>query len=117
MQDNIEEAIDEKNLYSTEEKIIGIWKDGKPIYRKVIEFTTEIVSGDNVIYISTPNLDKLVRSVFSQKGQNYLFPHFTTAGKFTFLQYVTYNYINIRSNDTWSNNTWELILEYTKTTD
>lgn len=109
--------LNKANIYSTEEKIIGIWKDGKPIYRKVVEFTTALVSGDNTINISTPNIGKLIRGDLSQKGQNYSFPYFTTAGKFTFLQNVTYNYINIRTNDSWSSNTWELILEYTKVTD
>ena len=28
------------NVYSTEEKIVGTWIDGKPIYRKVIEAAT-----------------------------------------------------------------------------
>lgn len=117
MQDNIEEAIEEQSTYSTKEQVIGIWKDGKLIYRKVVEFTTALVSGDNTINISTPNIDKLIRGDLSQKGQNYTFPYFTTAGKFTFLQNVASNYINIRTNDSWSSNTWELILEYTKTTD
>lgn len=34
--------IDAKHKYSTEEKIIGEWIDGKPIYRKVFTFDTPI---------------------------------------------------------------------------
>ena len=36
LQDNIEEAIEEK--YSTSEEVVAIWIDNKPIYRKVIDF-------------------------------------------------------------------------------
>ena len=35
-----EEAMKEiaKEVYSTEEQVVGTWIDGKPIYRKVIDF-------------------------------------------------------------------------------
>lgn len=33
-------AVANKNVYSTDEVRIGTWVDGKPLYRKVIEFTT-----------------------------------------------------------------------------
>lgn len=33
-------VIDKMNTYSTEEQVIGTWRDGKPIYRKVIPFVT-----------------------------------------------------------------------------
>lgn len=34
--------INKLNTYSTEETIIGTWIDGKPLYRKVLQFTDEI---------------------------------------------------------------------------
>ena len=39
------EEVDNPNVYSTEEKVIGEWIDGKPLYRKVIQTilpTTEV---------------------------------------------------------------------------
>ena len=53
MQDNIEDAIEEKQTYSTEEQVIGTWTNGKPLYRKVISTTlpngsTDIVVANNI---------------------------------------------------------------------
>ncbi len=33
---------DIKNVYSTKETVIGTWKDGKPLYRLTIEYTTAV---------------------------------------------------------------------------
>ena len=35
------------NVYSTEEKVIGEWIDGKPLYRKVIELASELTIDAN----------------------------------------------------------------------
>lgn len=57
---NIEE-LKESNIYSTEEKIVGKWIDGKPIYRKVIEINSGLVSGENTINFSNiSNLKEIV---------------------------------------------------------
>lgn len=45
MQDNIEEAT--KDTYSTEETVIGTWINGKPIYRKVVQFTIGAINTAN----------------------------------------------------------------------
>lgn len=37
------------NTYSTEERVIGTWIDGKPIYRKVFTFVSLENSSDNVV--------------------------------------------------------------------
>ena len=34
---------DKANMYSTSEKIVGCWTDGKPVYQKTINFTTPTV--------------------------------------------------------------------------
>ena len=36
---NLEEAMKENNVYSTEERVIGTWINNKPLYRQVIQFT------------------------------------------------------------------------------
>ena len=54
------------NVYSTEEKIVGTWIDGKPIYRKVL--TAEVLASNNVpnarltinFSIGTANLSQIV---------------------------------------------------------
>ncbi len=72
MQDNAEEAIKEvtanleqlkidvtnSNVYSTEEKIIGVWIDGKLIYRKTMKISS--ITGKTVaISLSELNIDEI----------------------------------------------------------
>lgn len=47
--------------YSTDEVRIGTWIDGKPIYRKVIQVAT-IASGNNYIPHGIENGDKLINA-------------------------------------------------------
>ena len=55
--------LDELSDYSTEEKVIGTWIDGKPIYRKVINFnlgeTTQDVSTAKIID-NIPNISAII---------------------------------------------------------
>lgn len=51
------EKIESKFEYSTEEKVIGTWIDGKPIYRKVLNITNPVAL-DQVI--PCPNIDTLI---------------------------------------------------------
>lgn len=48
LQTNVEEAISDVSDYSTEEKVIGTWVDGKPIYRRVFTGTLENKDTTNV---------------------------------------------------------------------
>lgn len=72
IQDNAEEAIKEvaanleqlktdvtnSNVYSTEEKIIGVWIDGKLIYRKTMKISS--ITGKTVaISLSELNIDEI----------------------------------------------------------
>lgn len=38
-----------QDVYSTEETIIGTWIDGKPIYRKVLQFTSPSVTDEATV--------------------------------------------------------------------
>lgn len=53
--------IGDSNNYSTNEKVIGKWIDGKAIYQKTIQITSPASSG--TVYISTSNwgIDKIVK--------------------------------------------------------
>lgn len=48
---------DKANLYSTDEKIVGQWIDGKPLYQKT--FTVQLSGTDASMLISIPNIDNL----------------------------------------------------------
>lgn len=50
---NLEQNIDFSNIYTTEERIIGSWVNGKPVYQKVIPF---IATLNNNVWIETPEL-------------------------------------------------------------
>ena len=70
-----EEAMKEiaKEVYSTDEKVVGTWIDGKPIYRKVITFTPRIIVGTSwqSIDVSIPDIDSIVKVFHIDKVENY----------------------------------------------
>ena len=70
-----EEAMKEiaKEVYSTEEQVVGTWIDGKPIYRKVIAFTPRIIveASWQSIGVSIPDIDSIVKVFHIDKVENY----------------------------------------------
>lgn len=61
------------NVYSTEEKVIGTWIDGKPIYRKV--FYSENSAFTNATQFPAPYAEKLVEySPMYRNDYNNFFP-------------------------------------------
>ena len=132
MQDNIEEAIndvDKKLNYSTEEKVVGTWIDGEPIYRKVYYLTYSSQRIDDNINIGFDNWDKVItlRGLVLSNNDHSMFPipgiryyHGTLGG----LQLSIVN-----KDSDWRPNTiyiygetfeidrCVIIFEYTKTTD
>lgn len=112
--------IDAKQKYSTEEKVIGEWIDGKPIYRKVLDVRTNGlgVTGFS-INISDLNIDYLVNSNVLGSGNNnysgnkWVLSCVTSSG--TIDLYIEGATQNLRGK---SNEYMQFaILEYTKTTD
>ena len=115
---SINEVVDNVNevakitFWSTEEKVIGKWIDGKPIYRQVLNIN-EINPFDWQYIPETDNLNikKIIKASFMGIDNSYTdceayayvtrFPD----GKFRFRVYE------------WSFVATTLILEYTKTTD
>ena len=69
MQDNIEDAIEEKQTYSTEEKRIGTWVDGKPLYRKTIIYTGSMSANVQIAH-NISNFGELVNYFGSQYSSN-----------------------------------------------
>ena len=115
--------INELNTYSTDEIRVGTWIDGKPIYRKVLEFTN-VPTGVTQINHGISNFDKLINYsgyyYNSTWGYNPI-PAVTSdnisgygigIGDFKSTTFY-FNIGNLRS----STNEIKLIVEYTKTTD
>lgn len=61
LQDNVEEAIQKCNIYSTEEQVIGTWIDGKPIYRKIFTGTSNTQT-NATIHNYAENVDTVVHA-------------------------------------------------------
>jgi hypothetical protein len=110
--------------YSTVEKKIGTWIDGKPLYRKVISTTQSVPSGTTKIAHGISNVNKIfVENAYifhATNGYSYRLPSIGYDGNFTDHDYVWLDRtnINIVSNGSWGT-AWEkvIILNYTKTTD
>lgn len=115
------------NTYSTNELKIGTWIDGKPIYRKVIQFTTATTETDLTIDVSSLNIDRLVK-LDGTNGTN----TDTRPINFLIMFGTTPYYVSARYSGASGNNPDRvlvkcstayggllsyLILEYTKTTD
>ena len=108
--------------YSTDEQIVGIWIDGKPIYRKVITFTTDEASGSWKTYPSgiTSTVDKIINIQATIERSNYInsVPYEESANGYIYLNYVkSSKNITYKVGSELTSLPVIVILEYTKTTD
>lgn len=100
-------------IYSTEEREIGVWTDGKPLYEKTWKFTTDIALtpntwADTPIEILANNIGKIIKvtGLYS-----------TTSYSFLGAQCDTGDYVRILSCRPSNMLVDGLILQYTKITD
>lgn len=104
------------DLYDTNERMIGKWIDGKPLYQKTIDLTGHITRGDYPHGIS--NVDCIFISEFFMKdGSNSIY----------LMDQITQGDSRIRVDDTnitlylktsdWYTDQIVVVLKYTKTTD
>lgn len=106
--------------YSTDEINTGkTWIDGKPIYRKVL---TGTFSNGTEVSIASLNIQTIVsasgHTTFTN-GYSSPFPYCTSSGVLADFRITPLNSspkILFDLNESWSNNTYFIILEYTKTT-
>ena len=116
---------DDLHEYSTEEKIVGKWIDGKPLYEKVIKQTFTFNSQSESLNINIQNIDFIKYYMdFNRIGTyghmplNFLNPTapvLNVGGNFT----SNNSTFNIRCGTGVVGNTYNvtIIIEYTKTTD
>ncbi len=100
------------DLYSTDERIIGKWIDGKTLYRKVI--TGTLVDGDLDVDLTSLNIYEIIKVegfCGNQRPLNF---------------YLSGYYVSTRFNDghmlifastPYANHNYKMILDYTKTND
>ncbi len=107
--------VNDDNLheYSTEEKIVGKWIDGKPIYEKVI-INNITWSGDSQQNVQHGifDLDKII--TWQTIIGNYSLPY---AGEKTYQLYYNETNLVYKNNANWNNYELKTIIQYTKTTD
>ena len=122
----LNEKIDSLENYSTEEKIIGKWIDGKPIYRKVVYINNLANNGDKNVpcNIGANVIDQMIKhdvvwydstdkSWFSGKRWDspsiYIAYNYSTTGDYVWIRSVGTNW-SARTSKAYA------IFEYTKTT-
>ena len=119
--DSINEIVD-KSEYSSEEKIVGIWVDGKPVYRRTIVLTdTQYYALQSSYDITSFNIDTVVKldSIFSYTSNEkyHRNPYYISSTDFCQV-FERNGYIQMRLGSL--NGTFNYFihtLEYTKTTD
>lgn len=115
MEDNTENAINEgilqPNTYSTTERIVGTWIDGKPIYEVTVPVTIANRSAwTDLVTIS--NLKKAIKIV--AVGSSVLLPRYESSEYYAEFLYETGK---IRYKAQGQAGNFDLTVQYTKTTD
>ena len=57
---NLENKVNSGHVYSTEEKVIGVWTDGKPLYQKNIKGKINVQEKTTSTVLTDNNIDSLV---------------------------------------------------------
>lgn len=125
IQENVENAINEVNdkfNYSTEEKIIGIYENGKPIYEKIIEHTIPI--GSSELDLSKLNIEDLIdynsicKRISGSSNVDKEKPYYINENDYYRCFYrETTKTMQVRMQNTYEQNIERLTLKYTKTID
>ena len=125
--EEVEEEEDEGEVYSTEEQVVGTWIDGKPIYRKC--FTGALSQTERSVFIdNTNNKDKLISTkgfifsnvnekVFFEIGKSALNDRNTNLTAQLTRVIIVNNFIRLDYAEGLNQCSYEIAVEYTKTTD
>jgi hypothetical protein len=105
--------------YSTTEQLTGgKWIDGKPIYRKVIDFGALPNANTKNVAHNITNIGDIVNvSIIAKSSTEYLLLATGKNSVTDFNAWITKTNINIHTDSNRSNYNAVTILEYTKTTD
>ena len=112
------ETIDERNVYSTDEKIIGQWLDGKPIYQKIVDCGALPNNSSKSVQHGITNLDKCVYYTGISIGPiTCKMPYIPTSSSGIIALWITNTSVEIATNSDRSTYAAYVTLQYTKTTD
>lgn len=99
--------LEESNTYSTTEKVVGTWIDGKPIYRKAYSISGSLVQNAWTTLTSLSNVATLTKGLMGGSSNNCVWNDVLLRVLNNNIQY----YSPLVHAYSW------LIVEYTKTTD
>lgn len=115
------EEINNPDSYSTSEvKTNKVWIDGKPIYRKVLTGTLPIGSGENVFTISNAKIINFNGIIKSTYNQWWTIPSIYSDDNYRIYTYISGDRTQLKvdcGSYFSTNSQYEIIIEYTKTTD
>lgn len=119
---------EKSDLYSTTEKVIGCWIDGRPLYQKVVDFGSGPNATAKSVEHGISNINRVVKIFIvgisgsgSMSGGSLVAfaldsATLNSSGQKTFC-FLQANNITIRSDLDQSGKDFKVILQYTKTTD
>ena len=108
------------NNYSSFEQVIGKWINGKPLYRKVIDFGSMPNNTSKDVAHGITNLSRIItfNAIMSNNSTNFPIPIAQPSNtSLTAYAYVTNTNVHIETTTNRSSYTAFVILEYIKTTD
>lgn len=111
--------------YSTEEREVGCWTDGKPLYQKTITIPSFSSSSPISIDVSALNIDKMPYAVGEAYAisngaitETLLFPGYISSSYYAAIRYVnSSNVVQILHNHLNEYTNGIITIQYTKTTD
>ena len=114
-------AIEPGEVYSTEERIVGTWIDGKPIYQKTMTVKAPVVTAQGAqAQTSTPhNISNIETKISCSTNNGSNVNVFGSANNTYFMSayFDTTNLYIRANNNTWNGVNITVTMQYTKTTD
>lgn len=115
LNDSIEE-LKESNVYSEEEQVIGIWLNGKPLYRKIYSGKAPDLM-NTVAYLNNINMIYVRGWLALPTGTQQMVGGYIDNVNYSDVVLSAENELKLYVSSAWRNSSYNLILEYTKTTD
>ena len=112
----VNEALKKLDEYSTKEKVVGIWVDGKPLYRKVFVITGFSANVEGSFSLGVSNLKEIVNLYGNVNDSSFSVPINFVKGAFQNSIHYTYS-SGLMVYQFYQGTTAYIIVEYTKTED
>lgn len=105
------------NSYTEEEQVVGSWKDGKKIYRRVVEFEkTQSGTQDTGVIIN--DLDTIITTygvvIQNETKSQVPVPYHTSTSDYAIFYFTTDGILRCNANGYSANAKYNLVIEYTK---